>query len=67
MKPISLADAVALIPNGASLMVGGIVTVGTPELLMDELVRQGKRDLTAIANDTARPCQGIDNLGGAEE
>ena len=39
MKTISLADAVALIPDGASLMVGGFMAVGTPERLMDELVR----------------------------
>ena len=34
-------------------MIGGFMGVGTPERLMDELVRQGKRDLTVIANDNA--------------
>jgi acetate CoA/acetoacetate CoA-transferase alpha subunit len=29
--------------------------VGTPERLVDELVRQGKRKLTLIANDNALP------------
>lgn len=62
MKMISLADAVALIPDGASLMIGGFMAVGTPERLMDELVRQGKCNLTVIANDTARPGQGIGKL-----
>ncbi len=65
MKTISLADAVALIPDGASLMVGGFMAIGTPERLMDELVRQRKRDLTVIANDTARPGQGIGKLVAA--
>jgi len=51
-----------MIPDGASLMVGGFMGVGTPERLMDELVRQGKRDLTVIANDTAVPGQGIGKL-----
>ena len=55
MKTIALDDAVALIPDGASLMIGGFMGVGTPERLIDELVRQGKRDLTVIANDTAMP------------
>jgi acetate CoA/acetoacetate CoA-transferase alpha subunit len=59
MKTISLADAVGLIPDGASLMVGGFVAVGTPELLMDELVRQGKRDLTVITNDAGKPGLGV--------
>jgi acetate CoA/acetoacetate CoA-transferase alpha subunit len=31
---------------------------------MDELVRQGKRDLTLIANDTAAPRVGIGKLVG---
>ncbi len=62
MKTIPLADAVALIPDGASLMVGGFMGVGTPQRLIDELVRQGKRDLTVIANDTAMPGRGIGKL-----
>ena len=33
---------------------------------MDELVRQGKRDLTVIANDTAMPGVGIGKLVSAE-
>jgi acetate CoA/acetoacetate CoA-transferase alpha subunit len=36
--------------------------VGTPERLIDELVRQGKRDLTVIANDTAMVGRGIGKL-----
>ena len=36
--------------------------VGTPERLVDELVRQGKRNLTVIANDTASPGVGIGKL-----
>lgn len=62
MKTISIQDAVAMIPNGACLMVGGFMGCGTPEPLMDELVRQGKRDLTVIANDTAAPGVGIGKL-----
>jgi len=62
MKPVSVADAVKIIPDGATLMVGGFMGVGTPERLIDELVRQGKRDLTIIANDTASPGCGIGKL-----
>src|SRR5215471_16367814 len=65
MRTISLRDAVALIPNGATLMVGGFMGVGTPERLMDELVRQGKRELTVIANDNAMPGIGIGKLVAA--
>jgi acetate CoA/acetoacetate CoA-transferase alpha subunit len=62
MKTIHLQEAIALIPNGASLMIGGFMAVGTPERLIDELVHQGKRDLTVIANDTALPGRGIGKL-----
>jgi acetate CoA/acetoacetate CoA-transferase alpha subunit len=62
MKTLALQDAVAMIPDGASLMIGGFMGVGTPERVVDELVRQGKRDLTVIANDNARPGVGIGKL-----
>ncbi len=62
MKPVSVQDAVAMVPDGATLMIGGFMGVGTPERLMDELVRQGKRNLTVIANDTAKPGVGIGKL-----
>lgn len=65
MKTISVEDAVALIPDGASLMIGGFMGVGTPERLVDELVRQRKQRLTVIANDTAMPGRGIGKLVGA--
>lgn len=66
MKTIEIADAVAKIPDGASLMIGGFMGVGTPERLMDELVRQGKHNLTVIANDTALPGKGIGKLVDAK-
>jgi acetate CoA/acetoacetate CoA-transferase alpha subunit len=62
MQTIPLKDAVAMIPDGASLMIGGFMGVGTPERLVDELVRQGKRNLTVIANDNAMPGRGIGKL-----
>ena len=62
MQTISVEDAVAKIPDGASLLIGGFMAVGTPERLIDEIVRQGKRDLTVIANDTAAPGSGIGKL-----
>ncbi|MFM2066645.1 MAG: hypothetical protein RLZZ584_1554 [Pseudomonadota bacterium] len=61
-KTITAAAAVARIPDGAVLMIGGFMGVGTPHRLVDEIVRQGKRDLTVIANDTARPGVGIGKL-----
>jgi acetate CoA/acetoacetate CoA-transferase alpha subunit len=62
MQTISLERSVAMIPNGSSLMVGGFMAVGTPERIVDEIVRQKKRDLIVIANDTAMPGKGIGKL-----
>ena len=62
MKTVPVEEAVRMIPDGASLMIGGFMGVGTPERLIDELVRQGKRNLTVIANDTAAPGRGIGKL-----
>lgn len=41
------------------------MAVGTPERVVDEIVRQNKRDLTVIANDTASPGKGIGKLVAA--
>ncbi|HXZ97619.1 MAG TPA: 3-oxoacid CoA-transferase subunit A [Burkholderiales bacterium] len=62
VQTIDLEKAVAMIPENATLMIGGFMGVGTPERLMDELVRQGKRGLTVIANDNAVPGVGIGKL-----
>jgi len=62
MKTLSCATAVQMIPDGATLMIGGFMGVGTPERLIDELVRQGKRNLVVIANDNAVPGRGIGKL-----
>ncbi len=65
MQRISLRQSVAMIPDGATLMIGGFMAVGTPERAIDEIVQQKKRDLTVIANDTATPDKGIGKLIGA--
>ena len=62
MQTVSLEQAVTMIPDGASLMIGGFMAVGTPERVVDEIVRQSKRNLTVIANDTASPGRGIGKL-----
>ena len=65
-KAIALSDAVEKIPDGASVMIGGFLGVGSPHRIIAELVRQGRKSLTAIANDTARPGLGIGFLIAAK-
>ncbi|MET8427608.1 CoA transferase subunit A [Nocardia sp. NPDC004860] len=45
------ADAVADIPDGASLAVGGFGLVGVPEVLIDALHEQGATDLEVVSNN----------------
>jgi len=62
MKTVSAEEAIAMIPNRATVMVGGFMGVGTPERLLDELVRQKKSELIIIANDAAVPGRGLGKL-----
>jgi acetate CoA/acetoacetate CoA-transferase alpha subunit len=66
MKTIALEQAAAMIPDGASVMIGGFVGIGTPDRLLGELARQGRRDLTLIANDTTTPGCGVGKLIAAK-
>ncbi len=66
MQTITLEQSVAMIPQGASLMVGGFMAVGTPERVIDEIIRQKKSGLTVIGNDTATPSNGIGKLVSAK-
>jgi 3-oxoacid CoA-transferase subunit A len=52
------AEAVALIPDGATLMVGGFGLCGIPENLIHALRERGTRDLTVISNNA-----GVDEHG----
>jgi acetate CoA/acetoacetate CoA-transferase alpha subunit len=66
MRTISVEAAVEQIPDHASLLIGGFMGVGTPDRVISEIVRQKKRDLTVIANDTASPGVGIGKLISAK-
>ncbi len=52
-KKISLQDAVAMVKDGMTVMVGGFLGAGSPHAILDELAKSGVKDLTLICNDTA--------------
>jgi acetate CoA/acetoacetate CoA-transferase alpha subunit len=58
-KAISAARAAEMIPEEAIVMIGGFMGVGSPHRIIAELVRQGRKNLTVIANDSGRPQVGI--------
>ena len=61
-KTCPIEEAIARIPDGATIMVGGFGVPGTPFTLIRELVRQGQRGLTIIKNDANERGLGIDHL-----
>lgn len=52
---VSAQKAINLINDGATVMVGGFLDCGAPDKLIDELVKQNKKNLTMISNDTTYP------------
>src|SRR5258707_11836402 len=54
----SAEAAVALVPNGASIMMGGFGLCGIPENLIQALHARGTRGLTVISNNA-----GVDDAG----
>jgi acetate CoA/acetoacetate CoA-transferase alpha subunit len=64
-QAISPDEAAAMVPDGASVMIGGFLGVGSPRRVIDALVARGARGLTVIGNDTGRPDLGIGKLVAA--
>lgn len=61
-KLMTAKEAVSKIQDGASIMVGGFMACGTPEILIDALVEQGAKELTIICNDAGVPGRGVGKL-----
>ncbi|HBM59790.1 MAG TPA: acetyl-CoA--acetoacetyl-CoA transferase subunit alpha [Citreicella sp.] len=59
---ITPEDAAALIPDGASVLLSGFMGVGTPDRVVRALAASGRRNLTLIVNDAARPHLGVGPL-----
>jgi acetate CoA/acetoacetate CoA-transferase alpha subunit len=64
-KAIRADEAAEIIPDGAVLLIGGFMGVGTPERMIDALVARGAKNLTVVANDAAMPGRGIGKLVSA--
>ena len=55
----SAAAAVADIPDGATVMIGGFGTAGMPSELIDALIAHGARDLTIVNNNAGNGDMGL--------
>jgi acetate CoA/acetoacetate CoA-transferase alpha subunit len=61
-KTTTLEEAIAAIPDGATIMLGGFGVPGTPFAMIKELARQGQKNLTIIKNDANEVGMGVDHL-----
>ena len=54
-KQITIDQAVEMINDGQTVMIGGFLAVGSANRIIEAMVKAGKKDLTIICNDTAYP------------
>jgi 3-oxoadipate CoA-transferase alpha subunit len=55
----SLERAVADVPDGATVMIGGFGNAGMPSALIDALIAQGARELTIVNNNAGNGETGL--------
>lgn len=54
-KQITIDQAVEMIKDGQTVMIGGFLGVGSANKIIEAMVKAGKKDLTIICNDTSYP------------
>jgi len=59
---IAAKDAVSIIHNGSTIMVGGFGLVGSPLTLIEQLLQVPVKDLTIISNNLGEPGKGLGRL-----
>ncbi|GAA0485532.1 hypothetical protein GCM10008986_08530 [Salinibacillus aidingensis] len=61
-KLINSSDALNVIKNGDTLLVGGFGLSGTPLTLLDEIAESDKTDLTVVSNNLGEAGRGLGKL-----
>jgi 3-oxoadipate CoA-transferase alpha subunit len=57
-----MAEAMAGVQNGSTVLVGGFGSVGQPDALIDGLIEHGAKDLTVVANNAGAGRIGLARL-----
>ena len=60
------AEALADVPDGATVMIGGFGNAGMPAELIDALIAQGAKNLTVVNNNAGNADAGLAALIGAQ-
>lgn len=61
-KVKDISEVVEYIKDGMTVMIGGFMSNGTPEMLINAILEKGVKDLNIIANDTGFIDSGIGKL-----
>lgn len=61
-KIINATEFRSYLRDGMTIMFGGFMGIGTPQLLVNEIIKSGVRDLTIIGNDTGFVDTGVGPL-----
>ena len=61
-KVTDIKTVSALVKDGMSVMIGGFMSCGAPEGLIDAIIENNTKDLTIICNDTGTVDRGIGKL-----
>ena len=61
-KIISIKEAVAKLQDGMTIMIGGFLSVGTANNMIDQVVSSNVKNLTIICNDTAFADKGLGKI-----
>ncbi|MCA0436548.1 MAG: 3-oxoacid CoA-transferase subunit A [Actinobacteria bacterium] len=61
-KIIGLDEAVEIVQEGMTIMVGGFMACGGANTIVEAIAARGTKNLTLIANDAAKPGMGIARL-----
>ena len=56
---LSIADALADVKDGATILIGGFGTAGIPNELIEGLIAQGAKDLTVVNNNAGNAESGL--------
>lgn len=61
-KNISVEEAVSMVKDGMTVLVGGFLACGTPNRIIDALAKSNVKDLTLVCNDSAFEDRGVGQL-----
>ena len=61
-KVATIDQAMEHVTGGMTIMIGGFMSVGTPEKLMDAIIAKGISNLTVVCNDAGLPGRGASKL-----